>query len=118
MREHELRECEEDLSRLLKPQLPSTRDWHWTREGYAQGLLLHLLEGLGFQAHFLPALDCGVAPEGAQQARDIVSGCRMVSSGDGRSFSAYDQDVGVAVVKAAIMALRSQPEDGSARAAS
>jgi len=114
VRDQQLRELEVDLSRLLTPQLPVTRDWHWTREGYAQGLLLHLLEGLGFQAHFLPALDCGAALEG----RDLVSGCRMVSSSDGRSFSAYDQDVGVAVVKAAIMALRSRPRSGATRAAS
>jgi len=114
VRDHELHELEVDISRLLKPQLPSTRVGHWTREGYAQGLLLHLLEGLGFQARFLPALDCGAA----QAGRDIVSGCRMVSTTDGRSFSAYDQDLGVAVVKAAIMALRSRPRSGATRAAS
>jgi hypothetical protein len=114
VRTQQLRELEVEVSRLLTPQLPTTRAWHWTREGYAQGLLLHLLEDLGFQAYFLPALDCGAAQDG----RDIVSGCRMVAAGDGRSFSAYDQDLGVAVVKAAIMALRSRPQAGSARAAS
>jgi len=114
VRNEQLRELEKDVTRRLQPLLATTREWRWTREGYAQGMLLHLLEDLGFQAYFLPALDCGMGQDG----RDIVSGCRMVATSDGRSFSAYDQDIGVAVVKAAIMALRSQPEDGSARAAS
>jgi hypothetical protein len=72
---------------------------HWSRDVYAQGVLLELLERLGFRHRMMPML-----PSTGLDPSTIVG----FGFEDGmRHFSAYHADEGTALVMAAILALRS-----------
>lgn len=68
----------------------------WTSEGYAQGVLLDLLEGMGYAHEFLPPMQL---PTG-----ETILGSRFCAA-EGRSFTAVHPQPGVALVMAAGMAL-------------
>jgi hypothetical protein len=103
LREH-VRDMESELGQLLTDVLPASQRWHWTFEGYAQGLLLHFLESFGFTTQVLPALAC----QPADGNQEVLAGWCFTSVNGGRTFSAYHPDLGVALVMAALMALRAR----------
>ena len=84
-------DLEADIDRTLGG--PARR---WTREGYAQGVLLDLLEVMGYAHEFLPPMQL---PSG-----ETIIGSRFFAS-EGRSFTAVHPQPGVALVMAAVMAL-------------
>jgi hypothetical protein len=104
-------DMESEIGTLLADQLPRGQTWRWTLSGYAQGMLLHLMECMGFTAQFLPQLACADEAGGVQ----AISGFCFTAAQDGRTFSAYHPELGVAVVMAALMTLRTRPQMAVAR---
>jgi hypothetical protein len=90
-----IHELEAEVARLIPG--PSR---HWTSEGFAQGVLLDVLERLGFRHRALPPLEAG------DQTQTLAVGSRFERGG--RSFAAYDADAGVALVMAALLAIRAE----------
>lgn len=94
------RELEAQIDGLVDDTVGTRR--RWTVDTFAQGALLDLLDGLGFEHGFLPPLM--VEPDGSAPA-----GSGFRSRASNRAFVAYDADERVALAMAAAMALRAAP---------